>query len=61
MIPVAAPTGGGVAPSRLGSSFAKFLPGLTEGQVSYVEYTPDPRIAQYISSSRKRRSEAAPE
>ena len=61
MIPAAAPAGGGVAPSRPGSSFARFLPGLTEGQVSYVEYTPDPQIAQYILSSRKWHSEAAPE
>ena len=42
-----------------GSSSARFLTGLFEGQHSYVEYAPDPRIAQYIILSRKRRTEAA--
>jgi len=43
----------------LGSSSAKLSTGLFEGQHSYVEYVPDPRIAQYILLSRKRRTEAA--
>ena len=53
---------GNVAEAALpgpGSSSARSLPGLYEGQVSFVEFTPDPRIIQYILSSRKRRSETA--
>ena len=42
-----------------GSSFARLSTGLFEGQHSYVEYVPDPRIARYILLSRKRRTEAA--
>ena len=42
-----------------GSSSARLSTGLFEGQHSYVEYVPDPRIAQYILLSRKRRTEAA--
>jgi len=41
-----------------GSSSARLSIGLFEGQHSYVEYVPDPRIAQYILSSRKWRTEA---
>jgi len=47
-----------VAATERGSSSARFITGLFEGQHSYVEYVPDPRIAQYILSSRKRRTEA---
>ena len=43
----------------LGSSSARFLTGLFEGQHSYVEYAPDPRVAQYTLLSRKRRTETA--
>jgi len=42
-----------------GSSSARLSIGLFEGQHSYVEYVPDPRIAQYILLSRKRWTEAA--
>ena len=42
-----------------GSSSARLITGLFEGHHSYVEYVPDPRIAQYILSSRKRKSEVA--
>jgi len=42
-----------------GSSSARLSTSLFEGQHSYVEYVPDPRIAQYILLSRKRRTEAA--
>ena len=42
-----------------GSSSARLSTGLFEGQHSYVEYVPDPRIAQYILLSRKRWTEAA--
>ena len=41
------------------SSSARLSTGLFEGQHSYVEYVPDPRIAQYILLSRKRWTEAA--
>ena len=51
----------GAVPSGLGSSSARLFTGLFEGQSSFVEYTPDPQIAQYILSSRKWHSEAAPE
>ena len=44
----------GAVPSGLGSSSARLFTGLFEGQSSFVEYTPDPRIASYILSSRKR-------
>ena len=47
------------AVSVLGSSSARFLTGLFEGQHSSVEYAPDPRIAQCILLSRKRWTEAA--
>ena len=47
-----------VAATRPGSSSARFITSLFEVQHSYVEYVPDPRIAQYILSSRKRRTEA---
>jgi len=47
------------APFGSGSSSARLFTGLFEGQNSYVEYVPDPQIAQYILSSRKRRTEAA--
>ena len=47
------------ATSGPGSSFARFMPGLFEGQFSYVEYAPDPRVAAMILSSWKRRSETA--
>jgi len=43
-----------VAATGLGSSSARFITGLFGGQHSYVEYVPDPRISQYILSSRKR-------
>ena len=43
-----------------GSSSARLATGLFEGQHSYVEYVPDPRIARYILLSRKQRTEAAP-
>ena len=46
-----------VAATGPGSSSARLITGLFEGQHSYVEYVPDPRIAQYILSSRKRKSE----
>ena len=49
----------GAAPSRLGSSSMRLFTSLFEGQSSFVEYTPDPRIARYILLSRKRRTEAA--
>jgi len=42
-----------------GSSSARLSTGLFECQYSYVEYVPDPQIAQYILLSRKRRTEAA--
>jgi hypothetical protein len=42
-----------------GSSSARLITGLFEGQHSYVEYVPDPRIAQYILSSRKQKSKTA--
>ena len=45
-----------VAATGPGSSSARLSTGLFEGQHSYVEYVPDPRIAQYILSSRKRKS-----
>ena len=48
-----------VAATGLGSSSARLSTGLFEGQHSYVEYVPDPRIAQYILLSRKRWTEAA--
>ena len=48
-----------VAATGLGSSSARLITGLFEGHHSYVEYVPDPRIAQYILSSRKRKSEVA--
>ena len=48
-----------VVVTGLGSSSARFITGLFEVQHSYVEYVPDPRIAQYILSSRKRKSEVA--
>ena len=48
-----------VAATRPGSSSARLITGLFEGHHSYVEYVPDPRIAQYILSSRKRKSEVA--
>ena len=48
-----------VTATRPGSSSARFITGLFGGQHSYVEYVPDPRIAQYILSSRKQRTEAA--
>ena len=44
----------GSAPSGSGSSSMRLFTGLFEGQSSFVEYTPDPRIASYILSSRKR-------
>ena len=44
----------GAAPSRLGSSSMRLFTSLFEGQSSFVEYTPDPQIASYILSSRKR-------
>ena len=47
-----------VVVTGLGSSSARFITGLFEVQHSYVEYVPDPRIAQYILSSRKRRTKA---
>ena len=47
-----------VAVTRPGFSSARFITGLFGGHHSYVEYVPDPRIAQYILSSRKRRTEA---
>ena len=47
-----------VTATRPGSSSARFITGLFGGQHSYVEYVLDPRIAQYILSSRKRRTEA---
>ena len=40
-----------------GSSSARLSTGLFEGQHSYVEYVPDPRIARYILLSRKWRTE----
>ena len=49
----------GAAPSGPGSSSTRLFTGLFEGQHSYVEYVPDPRIAQYILLSRKRWTEAA--
>ena len=45
--------------SGSGSSSARLSIGLFEGQHSYVEYVPDPQIAQYILLSRKRWIEAA--
>ena len=48
-----------VAATGPGSSSARLITGLFEGHHSYVEYVPDPRIAQYILSSRKRKSEVA--
>ena len=48
-----------VAAIGSGSSSARLSTGLFEGQHSYVEYVPDPQIAQYILLSRKRRTEAA--
>ena len=48
-----------VAATRPGSSSARLITGLFEGHHSYVEYVPDPRIAQYILLSRKRWTEAA--
>jgi hypothetical protein len=48
-----------VAATGPGSSSAKLSTGLFEGQHSYVEYVPDPRIAQYILLSRKRWTDAA--
>jgi hypothetical protein len=47
-----------VAATGWGSSSARFITGLFEGQHSYVDYVLDPRIAQYILSFRKRRTEA---
>ena len=47
------------APSGPGSSSTRLFTCLFEGQSSFVEYTPDPRIARYILLSRKRRTEAA--
>ena len=47
-----------VAATGPSSSSARFITGLFGGQHSYVEYVPNPRIAQYILSSRKRRTEA---
>ena len=47
-----------VAATGPGSSSARFITGLFGGQHSYVEYVPDPRISQYILSSRKRRTKA---
>ena len=49
----------GSAPSGSGSSSMRLFTGLFKGQSSFVEYTPDPRIARYILLSRKRRTEAA--
>ena len=43
-----------VAATGPSSSSARLSTGLFEGQHSYVEYVPDPRIAQYILLSRKR-------
>ena len=48
-----------VAATGPGSSSARLSTGLFEGQHSYVECVPDPRIARYILLSRKRRTEAA--
>ena len=48
-----------VAATGPGSSSARLSTGLFEGQHFYVEYVPDPRIAQYILLFRKRRTEAA--
>ena len=48
-----------VAATGPGSSSARLSTGLFVGQHSYVEYLPDPRIAQYILLSRKRWTEAA--
>ena len=48
-----------VAATGPGSSSARLSTGLFEGQHSYVEYVPDPWIAQYILLSRKRRTEVA--
>jgi hypothetical protein len=48
-----------VAATGSGSSSARLSTGLFEGQHSYVEYVPDPRIAQYILLSRKRWTEVA--
>jgi len=45
-----------VVVTGLGSSSARFITGLFEVQHSYVEYVLDPRIVQYILSSRKRRT-----
>lgn len=50
----------GVAASGSGSSLARFSSGLFEGQGSFVEYTPDPRIVSYLLS-RKWCAEAAPQ
>ena len=44
----------GAALSGPGSSLTRLFTGLFEGQSSFVEYTPDPQIASYILSSRKR-------
>ena len=48
-----------VAATGLGSSSARLITGFFGGHHFYVEYVPDPRIAQYILSSRKRKSEVA--
>ena len=48
-----------VAATGPGSSSTRLITGLFEGHHSYIEYVPDPQIAQYILSSRKRKSEVA--